>query len=69
MRKLKEVKNDRKHILKGSILSAFIKFSFPILLALLIQSLYGAVDLLAVGKFCGKADVSAVAAGNSYAGV
>ncbi len=35
-----------KHtFLKGPILPALIKFSFPILLALVIQALYGAVDL------------------------
>lgn len=50
--------------LKGPILPALIKFSVPILLALVIQALYGAVDLWAVGKFCGKADVSAVATGS-----
>lgn len=41
-----------KHtFLKGPILPALIKFSFPILLALVIQALYGAVDLWAVGTF------------------
>lgn len=32
--------------------------------ALLLQALYGAVDLWAVGTFCGEADVSAVATGS-----
>lgn len=50
--------------LSGPILPALLRFSVPILLALLLQALYGAVDLWAVGRFCGEADVSAVATGS-----
>lgn len=48
----------------GKILSPLIKFAFPVLLALLLQSLYGAVDLVIVSKFAATADISAVATGS-----
>lgn len=50
--------------LAGPILPALLRFSIPVLCALLLQALYGAVDLWAVGTFCGEADVSAVATGS-----
>lgn len=50
--------------LSGPILPALLKFSFPILLAMILQALYGAVDLWAVGKFATTADISAVATGS-----
>ena len=49
---------------EGSILSPLIRFVFPILFALLIQSLYGAVDLLIVGQFSDAVNVSAVSVGS-----
>ena len=49
---------------EGKILKPLIKFSLPILLSLMIQSLYGAIDLLIVGRFGTSADVSAVAIGS-----
>ena len=36
---------------EGPILGPLLRFSLPVLLALLLQSLYGAEDLLIVGKF------------------
>lgn len=50
--------------LEGAILPALMKFAIPILLALFLQAMYGAVDLWVVGKFCGSADVSAVSTGS-----
>lgn len=44
---------------KGKILQPLILFAFPVLLALFLQAMYGAVDLLVVGKFATSADVSA----------
>lgn len=41
-----------------------MKFAVPIILALVLQSLYGAVDLLVVGQYASSADVSAVATGS-----
>lgn len=54
----------KSSFLSGPILPALMRFSIPVLLALLLQALYGAVDLWAVGKFCGEAEVSAVATGS-----
>ncbi len=49
---------------EGKIFGPLIKFAIPVLFALCLQSLYGAVDLLVVGQFCTPADVSAVATGS-----
>lgn len=49
---------------EGSIARPLIGFALPVLLAMCIQSLYGAVDLLVVGQFGTAADVSAVATGS-----
>lgn len=50
---------------EGKILGPLIKFALPVLAALFLQTLYGAVDLLIVGQFCQAGDVSAVATGSS----
>lgn len=49
---------------EGKILSPLIRFALPVLLALCLQAMYGAVDLLIVGRFGEAADVSAVATGS-----
>ncbi|MGN0633216.1 MAG: MATE family efflux transporter [Oscillospiraceae bacterium] len=52
---------------EGKIFSPLIRFALPVLLALFLQTMYGAVDLLIVGQFGGDiADVyvSAVATGS-----
>ena len=49
---------------EGKILQPLILFAFPVLLALFLQAMYGAVDLLIVGKFAASADVSAVSTGS-----
>lgn len=54
----------RNDFTEGKILSPLIRFVFPILFAMLIQSLYGAVDLLIVGQFSDAANVSAVSVGS-----
>ena len=46
---------------EGKILGPLMKFAGPILLAMFLQSMYGAVDLLIVGRFASTVDVSAVA--------
>lgn len=48
---------------KGGILGPLMKFMIPVLLAMLLQDLYGAVDLLIVGRFATTADVSGVTTG------
>ncbi len=52
----------------GPILLPLLKFAFPVLLALILQAMYGAVDLLVVGKFGTSADVSAVSTGSQLMG-
>lgn len=58
---MKQINNT---FLDGSILPSLLRFSVPVLLALILQALYGAVDLWAVGKFATTADISAVATGS-----
>ena len=50
--------------LEGPVLPSLLRFSIPILMALFLQALYGAVDMWAVGTFCGPSDLSAVATGS-----
>lgn len=49
---------------EGKIFSPLIRFALPVLLALFLQAMYGAVDLLIVGQFGSPADVSAVSTGS-----
>lgn len=56
---------EREHdFTQGPILSALLRFALPVLLALLLQAMYGAVDLQVVGKFGTAADISAVSTGS-----
>lgn len=49
---------------EGKILKPLLLFAGPVLFALFLQAMYGAVDLLVVGKFSTSADVSAVSTGS-----
>ena len=49
---------------QGKILSPLLRFAMPVLFAIFLQAMYGAVDLLVVGKFAEAADVSAVSTGS-----
>lgn len=49
---------------EGNILRTLLSFAFPVLLALFLQAMYGAADLIIVGKFSGTADQSGVASGS-----
>lgn len=49
---------------EGAILPLLLKFAFPVLLALFLQAMYGAVDLLVVGQFSTAEAVSAVSTGS-----
>lgn len=55
---------NRSGFVHGSILAPLIRFTFPVLFALILQSMYGAVDVLVVGNYGTSADVSAVATGS-----
>ncbi|MBQ3880516.1 MAG: MATE family efflux transporter [Oscillospiraceae bacterium] len=48
---------------EGKVFGPLVRFALPVLAALLLQTMYGAVDLLVVGQFASAADVSAVATG------
>ena len=50
---------------RGRILPALLKFSLPVLAALLLQAAYGAVDLMVVGQFGNATGISAVGTGSS----
>ncbi|MBD5099157.1 MAG: MATE family efflux transporter [Clostridiales bacterium] len=50
--------------IEGPILALLLRFTFPVLLALFLQAMYGAVDLMVVGQFGQPADVSAVSTGS-----
>ena len=49
---------------QGAILPALTRFALPVLLALFLQAMYGAVDLQVVGNFGTAADISAVSTGS-----
>ncbi len=49
---------------EGSIFKSLMRFSFPFLLASLLQAFYGAADLFVVGQYADSAAVSAVAIGS-----
>lgn len=56
--------NKVQNFTEGPILSPLVRFALPVLLALFLQAMYGAVDLLVVGQFGEAADVSAVSTGS-----
>lgn len=53
-------KND---LTEGSILKTLLLFAGPFLIANILQSLYGAVDLFVIGKYCSAESVAAVSTG------
>ena len=53
-----------RNFTEGKILSPLIRFMVPVFLAMFLQAMYGAADLLIVGQFADPADVSAVSTGS-----
>ena len=51
-------------LIEGNIFKNLLKFSFPFLIASLLQAFYGAADLFVVGQYANSAAVSAVAIGS-----
>ena len=51
------------HLTEGSILKTLLFFAVPFLIANVLQSLYGAVDLFVVGQYCSAESVAAVSTG------
>lgn len=58
------MKDHHNPIIDGPIFPALTKFAIPILFSLVLQALYGAVDLWMVSQFGTNADVSAVSTGS-----
>ncbi len=57
--------NNNQNFTEGNILNKLIRFMIPILGALILQAMYGAVDLLIVGWFGTNAGISAVSTGSN----
>ncbi|MCM1468595.1 MAG: MATE family efflux transporter, partial [Alistipes sp.] len=57
--------NDKNDFTQGSIVSKLLRFMIPILGALVLQAMYGAVDILVVGRFGTTAGISGVSTGSS----
>ncbi len=53
-----------KDFTSGRILMPLMQFMLPVFFAMLLQAMYGAVDLLIVGQFARSLDVSAVSTGS-----
>lgn len=51
------------NLTEGSVLKKMILFAVPFLIANVLQSLYGAVDLFVVGRYCTAESVAAVSTG------
>ncbi len=49
---------------QGKIFAPLVRFALPVLGALLLQTMYGAVDMLVVGWYAEASDVSAVSTGS-----
>ena len=56
--------DNKRDFTQGNIFGKMIGFMMPILAALILQALYGAVDLLIVGKFGTTAGISGVSTGS-----
>lgn len=56
--------NSKQDFTQGSIFGKIMKFMLPILGALVLQAMYGAVDMLIVGRFGSNAGISAVSTGS-----
>ena len=52
-----------RNFTEGRIALPLVRFALPVLAALFLQAMYGAVDLLVVGQFGAPAVVSAVSTG------
>lgn len=53
----------QNNLTEGSILRTLLVFAVPFLIANILQSLYGAVDLFVIGRYCTAESVAAVSTG------
>lgn len=56
------MKNEN-NLTEGNVYSVLLSFSIPFVIANVIQALYGAVDLLVIGRYCTPESVAAVSTG------
>ena len=54
---------EHRDLTEGSVAKNLLLFAVPFLIANILQSLYGAVDLFVVGRYCTAASVAAVSTG------
>lgn len=54
---------EENRLTQGKIAPALFRFAVPFLIANVLQSLYGAVDLFVVGRYCAAESVAAVSTG------
>ena len=54
---------DSHNLTEGNVLSVLLIFAVPFVIANVIQALYGAVDLLIIGRYCTPESVAAVSTG------
>jgi putative MATE family efflux protein len=59
-----ELRRQKGNFTQGPILRPLLLFAMPVLAALLLQAMYGAVDLMVVGQFGTAADISGVSTGS-----
>lgn len=52
-------------MLNGPLGSAIVRFTIPVILTTLLQTLFNTVDLIVIGQFCGSLKVAAVTATSS----
>ena len=57
--------DNKNDFTQGSIVSKLLKFMIPIFGALVLQAMYGAVDILVVGRFGTTAGISGVSTGSN----
>lgn len=54
----------RRSLTQGNLFASLLAFALPLMLANILQAIYGATDLVVVGQFADSASVSAVATGS-----
>lgn len=54
---MKNIEND---LINGSVIKKLVVFSIPLFIANLLQSFYGIIDMVIVGRFVGEAGIAAI---------
>ncbi len=57
------MKQEQHMLTEGNVFRVLLTFSVPYLIANIIQALYGAVDLMVIGRYCPPESVAAVSTG------